>query len=173
MWVKIARIAKVVQNLTIIGGIFVGLGSLVFGQMNRRIEAVGGYRKDYIDHIRKDYVKFVSTWNAFGSNTLTATDDRIKEIVDAFYEKGDNQTDLLTFGDFFHELWFCVNTNRCDRNTALDAFEVQAAAIYEVSAYYIGEKRKKDRDRDFCQGLENFYRLERQSYLGRLFTIPQ
>jgi hypothetical protein len=107
MWGTIARIAKVVQNLTIIGGIFIGVGSLLFGQMEKRIESVAEYRKDYIDHIRKVYVQFLSNWAVYGPKTLTATKDEIKNLVNTFYDNNDNQTNLLIFGDFFDELWFC------------------------------------------------------------------
>jgi hypothetical protein len=172
MWVNIARIAKIVQNLTIIGGIFVGLGSLIFGPFGKRIEAIGEYRKDYIDHIRINYVEFLSKWTPVGHSTLTTTNDQTKTIVLDFFKDSGNQAKLLTFVDFFDGLWFCVHTKSCDQNTALDAFETQASVIYEASAYYIQDRRQQDRDSDFGAGLEKFYGLQRQRYLSRLFVIP-
>jgi hypothetical protein len=172
MWVSIARMAKIVQNLTIIGGIFVGLGSLIFGPFGKRVEAVGEYRKDYIDHIRNGYVEFLSKWAPVGHSTLKTTNDETKKIVLDFFKDNGNQEKLLTLVDFFDGVWFCVHTNRCDPNTALDAFEAQANVVYESSAYYIQERRQQDRDSDFGAGLEKFYKLQRQSYLSRLFVIP-
>lgn len=78
----------------------------------------------------------------------------------------------MTLLDFFDGLWFCVHTNHCDPNTALDAFEAQASVVYEASAYYIQDRRQQDRDSDFGVGLEKFYGLQRRCYLSRLFVIP-
>jgi hypothetical protein len=174
MWAHIARIATIVQNLTIIGGIIVGLSSLVFGQLGSRIEAVGARRTDYINNLRKEYVALLSRWDvpAYGRKILTTTDDDTKKIVLTFYNDPTNEASLLTFGDFFDELWYCVSAHLCDQNTAIDEFGTQARDIYESSAYYIDDKRQQDRDPNFCAGLEKFYRLEPQGYLARLFIIP-
>jgi hypothetical protein len=175
VWKKIARVAKVVQNLAIIGGIFVGVGSLVFGLFAKRVEAVGEFRKEYVDKIRNDFLELVSRWSApdYGPKFLTAKKEDGKNIILNFYNDSTNQKSLLNVADFFDGLWFCVQTTRCDQNTSLDLFQTQADAIYEMSAYYIDKKRQQDRDPNFGQGLEKFYRLKPQSYLARFFVIPQ
>jgi hypothetical protein len=174
MWGSLARIATVVQNLTIIGGILVGLGSLVFGQLGSRVEAVGERRTDYINNLRKEYIDLQSSWAvpAYGGKVLTATDDETKKIAITFYSEPGNNATLLTFADFFDELWYCVSTHLCDQNTAINEFGAQARDIYESAAYYIEWKRQQNKDPTFCAGLEKFYRLEPQSYMARLFVIP-
>jgi hypothetical protein len=174
MWANLERLASIIRDLTIVAGIFVGLYTFVFGELAKRVDAVGEYKRDYASNVRKPLQAFLIRWRqpAFGAAVLQAKKaEEIQEKVLVFFTDDANQTDLSDIADFFDLLWHCVKAKVCDKNTAKDFFDDPAKNIYEVSGYYVIERRKDDPQ--YAEGLEGIYRLERQGTLPRLFTISE
>jgi hypothetical protein len=174
MWTKLERLASIIRDLTIVAGIFVGLYTFVFGELAKRVDAVGEYKRDYASNVRKPLQAFLIRWRqpAFGPAVLQAKkEEEIKGKVLIFFIDDTNQTDLSDIADFFDSLWHCVKARVCDQNTAKDFFDDPARNIYEVSGYYILERRKDDLQ--YAEGLEEIYRLQPQGTLSRLFTISE
>jgi hypothetical protein len=163
------RLAKLVQNGTIVCGIFAGALALLGNQYDRRVQRTLDMRKEYIETIRRDYVSLIDDWNENPDTpkVLTGTVAEQKAIVLAFFAVRSERTKLDNVIDFFDTLYFCIDNRACDRNTALYLFKPVARSVFEISAPYIAELRVRDRDAQFATGVEWLYRAQPQSLVRR------
>ena len=163
----IERIAKLVQNLTIIFGVFAGVFALLISQHDKRVQNVLTFRTEFTATVRPDYLTLISDWNSFPvtDKILTATQDEQKQIVSDFFAKEENEKHFLSVADFFNTLSACIEHGACDRNSVIYLFQDTATAVFEMAGYYIEAKRKEDQDPTFARGLENIYRLNSEFFL--------
>jgi hypothetical protein len=122
-----------------------------------------------VDKIRPEYLKLISEWNAAPetSTILNMTQDEQKKVVLDFFEKRDHRDQLTALVEFFETVALCVQHRACDRNTTLELFKITVDTLFEISAFYILETRKTDRDPAVGEGLERLYRLKSESFVER------
>lgn len=165
---RIERTAKLVQNLTIILGVFAGAFALLTAQHDKRVQNVLALRNEFIAGVRSDYLKLMSDWTSFPAadkRILSATQDEQKTIVSDFFSSAENEHRFLDIVDFFDTLAACIEHRACDRNTAIYLFQNTAVDVFEVAGYQIEIDRNDTRDPTFARGLEMVYRLEPESVL--------
>lgn len=164
---RIERIAKFVQNLTIIFGVFAGALALLTSQHDKRVQNVLALRTEFVAAVRSDYLKLLSDWNNYSpaAAILSASIDEQKQIVSDFFSKDENKNALLSVVDFFDTLSACIEYHACDRNTAIYLFQTTAQDVFEIAGFHIQADRQADRDPGFARGLETIYRMERESLL--------
>jgi len=165
----IERYAKLVQNLTIILGIFTGVISLFATQYDRRVARTIDMTKLYTDQVRDKYLDLVAKWGAATDSPtfFQQSPEQMKQFVLGFFHDEDADKLLTNYLDFFDALAVCIDNRACDRNSAIDYFSSTARFVYHASAYYIEETRANDRDPKFGAGLEQFVKLRRECFVGR------
>ncbi|HMK80347.1 MAG TPA: hypothetical protein VK438_11900 [Xanthobacteraceae bacterium] len=163
------RYAKVVQNLTIIFGIFTGVISLFATQYDRRVARTVDMTKLYSEQIRDKYLDLAAKWRAASVQPgfYQQSEEKMKQFVLEFFENQDNDKLLTNYLDFFDGLAVCIENGACDRNSAIDYFSHTARYVCEMSFPYLEKMRKDDRDPAFGAGLERFCLLKRESFIGR------
>jgi hypothetical protein len=166
----IDRYAKLVQNLTIIFGIFAGVISLFATQFDRRVARTIDMTKFYADRVRGDYLALSEQWDAATQSNdrfFQQSPDEMKRLVLDFFHNRDAHSRLINYLDFFDGLIVCIDNRACDRNSAIDYFSTSARFVYEMSAFYIADTRANDRDPTFGAGLERFNQLAREHLISR------
>jgi hypothetical protein len=167
---KIERAAKLVQNFTIIFGVFGALFSYSATQLDKRVANTVEYRKQYVDNIRAKYLGLVSRWDIPETDAVLSKDrDAQKKVTLDFFSTQQNKDDLLNVVDFFDSLGLCAQNNVCDRNTALNMLSDPIRNTFEMSAFYILDKRARERDDSFGAGLQALYKMHRECFFARYF----
>src|SRR4051794_14068265 len=104
------RAAKVVQNLTIVFGVFAGAFALVSARFDKRIEQTMAFRKEYNDSVRKDYLAFMSKWDTHVREHDIHPDSSVEEKNRAtmdFFHSTESVDRLRNISDFFYTLFVC------------------------------------------------------------------
>jgi hypothetical protein len=169
---SIERYAKLIQNVTIIVGIFTGVVSLFATQYDRRVSKTVEMTKFYTDKVRADYLNVIGQWNSYTKsigNFFQREPAEMQQDILKFF--ADEKVRNLTHNylDFFDLLWVCIDNRACDRNAAIEFFEPSAHLSYEIMAYHIVDTRDHDRDPAFGRGLEKLYGLPREHCVGKFF----
>jgi hypothetical protein len=167
---RIERLAKLVQNLSIVFGIFVGLATIISTRLDKRVEQTMALRKEFNESIRRDYLSFLSRWDRYAKEKHFRSAGSVgeKAIIIEFFERGTDNVDALrNISDFYDTLLICINNGACDANAAVDLFQQPARVIFEISAYFILARRKLDCNEAYSAGLESLYKLQRQTFIRR------
>jgi len=173
----IERYAKVIQNLTIILGIAVGVLSLLAAQYEKRVSKTVEFSKLYNEGVRKDYLSLRSRWDERWKkfpNFSKLDKQKRKDLIVAFFDESSTDNgkpsnhDLLTnILDFFDVLSVCVTHRSCDRNSTIDFFAPSGDFVFDIAGEYVLARRARDPDPQFGIGLEKFWRLSRECFLSR------
>jgi hypothetical protein len=167
---KIERYARIAQNVSIIIGVLGGALSLIIVQFDKRVERTLDLYRDYTNVVRKDFLDLDLKWAQFASpdpGILDKTPEEQKKTVYAFFDTIENQRLLANVLNFYDTLYVCVVNRACDRNSAIDLFGSTAKITFEISAHYIDVKRKTQRNDILGRGLEQMYRIRRESFFER------
>jgi hypothetical protein len=172
IFARVERLAKLIQNLTIVFGVLAGLVAIFSARFDKRVDLVMTFNREYNDSIRKEYLGLISRWDKFAESAGYRRDlslDDKKLMVLKFFKSTENVDSLRNISDFFYTLFVCVKGRACDRNTALDLFSNQAKTVFESFGFYILERRDLDKDETTGDGLEGIYRLNLEGYIFRYF----
>jgi hypothetical protein len=165
----LAQAAEVVKNLSIIFGIFVAIVTLLSNLYDRRVATTLDFYKTYSDKIRTNYLDVTHKFNEYSDkipNFLDLPHDEIKQKVIIFFSDNEDARNCMeNLVDFFDSLHICVTNRSCDRNTMIDVLGEQVDMLYQDFAYYIFDKREKDNDPGFGKGLQELYKIPRESFL--------
>ena len=166
----IERWAKVVQNFTIIFGVFIGTISLFNAQLDRRVARTIEVDKQYHAETRDDFIDLTTKWNSYASGIagfFQKLPDEQSDIVVKFFDDDTKQKSLNEILDFYDVLFVCIDKRSCDRNSALELFGKNADDTYEDFAFYILAQRKAQRDTSIGDGLEKIYKMAPESFFWR------
>jgi hypothetical protein len=173
LWSWVARCASVVQNLTVVFGIFFGIASLLNHQFENRLTRTFEFQKDYNKEIRSMYVDLTTKWTQFalskGISPSEQTPAKRKAMVLEYATDPDAERRINYVLEFYDALYTCVRYRSCDRNSALELFGRQIDNTYEIFAYFLRERRKIENDLNFGEGLEKLYNMKPESRLERYF----
>src|SRR5216684_1312874 len=83
----VGRWAKLVQSLTIIFGVVVGVISIIDGQLEKRLTRTLDFNKDYNENIRSDFIDLATQFNGLveSKGGFPQGDDERKAVVLSFF----------------------------------------------------------------------------------------
>jgi hypothetical protein len=156
-WLTLERVA----GLVTIAGIIFGVWQYLVTKQDLRISATLSYATRFESTpVWESFLKIYNTWNSTEGNAIESSKDpdKVNEQAIAFIKAHKLDMDAIIVGDFFDQLYLCLQENICDLQLAVQMLGKDAQIAYVYAGPYLDDLRAKRRGHTGC-GLTALYNI--------------
>lgn len=172
----IEKLAKIIQNLTIVFGIFASAITLLYAIHNKRVDRAMAIKSEYDSTYRKSDDDLTTKWNDLiekdnGQKARDQSDEKQLEYMKSFFQSADNRHDLDDVLGFYDDVWICVKVGSCDNNTIKELFGDKSRDLWDTYGAYILDLRKRFKNPSIGMSVLMIARLKEEGLFEKLNFI--